>query len=547
MTDDETRAVRRRQLRLSPVWFVPILAVVIGGWMAYQRFVSSGPTVVLRMAEAEGIEADKTLIKARNVEVGRVVDVRLSDDVGHVLVEARLRAGSERMLNEGTDFWVVKPRIGTEGISGLNTVLSGAYIALRPGDGSQPKRRFEVLDSPPVTGSGDEGLRIRLVSEPEHSLREGAPVNYHGTTVGRVTAVRYDADTRRVIHEVLIRPTHTDLVRSKTRFWTASGVSVRYLADGFTARFESLETLLSGGVSLDLPEEGDAGEPVSGDHRFQVHPSRAAATDALYGEAIEYVILVEDSVTGLKPGAAVRYRGIQVGTVANVGWRFDALLDEDGSARAVPVLVRIEPARLTGRGEELDLAAWKERMEQLVNAGMRASIQRHNLITGSSYVSLGVRAEPGAVARSEHAGHPVLPMSAGGVGRLQDQVGDLLDKLNGLDIESVLASLEDSAASSRDTFQSVERTSDTLNALIKDPAAERLPAELEATLGKLRTTLAGFEEQSPVYRQLEATLGRIEAVMKAAEPLVRTLRDRPNALIFDKRERKDPEPEAPRR
>ena len=166
MTETGERAVRRRQLRISPLWLLPLVALVIGSWMAYEHLAALGPKVTLRMPEAEGIEAEKTLVKTRNVEVGRVTDVRLSDDLGHTVVEARLRSGSERMLNEGTRFWVVKPRIGSQGISGLDTALSGAYIALQPGYADQPQRRFDILENPPVTGLGEGGLRIALISGP---------------------------------------------------------------------------------------------------------------------------------------------------------------------------------------------------------------------------------------------------------------------------------------------------------------------------------------------------------------------------------------------
>ncbi len=547
MSESQDHAVRRPQLRISPLWLVPLVAVLIGAWMGYQRLADRGPTAILRLPEAEGIEADKTLVKARNVEVGQVVDVRLSDDLSHTLVEVRLRAGAGRMLNEGTDFWVVKPRIGSEGISGLNTVLSGAYIALRPGRSDKPQRRFQVLDSPPVTGASDDGLRITVVSEPANALGEGDPVNYHGRTVGRVASVRFDADAREVTHEVFIRPEYKGLIRANTRFWVASGVRLTYEANGLNARFSSLETLIGGGLSLDLPSVGEAGPSVGADHRFAIHASRAAAHDALFEEQMAYVIRVDGSVGGLSAGSPVRYRGIRLGTVAEVPWRYAGPVAGDAGSQSIPVLLHLEPGRIDGPDAQQDAQAWRQRIAKLIDEGLRASIRSSNLITGTSYVSLEMHedAEPAEV--SEYEGEAVVPSKPGGVAHLEKQIATFTEKLNELEIQATLDKLGASAVSSQATFGSVTRTAESLQTLLADPTMERLPGEISATLEKMRSTLAGIDQDSALYHQLDETLKRFEAVMKDAGPLVRLLREQPNALIFDKRQRDDPEPKAPSR
>lgn len=545
MTDPGEQAVRRRQLRISPLWLLPLVALVIGGWMAYEHLAGRGPKVTLRMPEAEGIEAGKTLVKARNVEVGRVEHVRLSDDLEHTVVQARLRPGAERMLNEETQFWVVKPRIGSRGISGLGTALSGAYIALQPGDAAQPKRHFEILENPPVTGLGDGGLRITLLSGPEMAITEGAPVTYHGKTVGRVASVRLDASTRQIEHQVFIESPYTELVTAQTRFWNSAGLSVSYTADGFSVDFQSLETLLGGGITLSVPDTG-AGETVDSDHRFRVHRSQAAARDAGMDQYLEYVVLVEDSVAGVNAGAPVRYRGVRVGSVDTVAWRFDGPRPDAEDSLAVPVLVHIEPQRLTDADETTDLDAWRERMSELIDEGLRASVRSQSLITGASYIALDMRAEAESVAGTSYGEHPVIPATTGGMGELQDQLGRLLEKLNSLEIQPVLTKLEGSAESSRATLQSAQRTVASLQALLDDSATRELPRQMDETLGELRSTLEGFDQDSQLYQQLNATLRRLESVMQDIHPLVRTLRDQPNALIFDKEDVEDPEPQAPR-
>lgn len=544
MTDTGDRAIRRRQLRISPLWLLPLVALAIGGWMAYERFAALGPTVTLRMPEAEGIEADKTLVKMRDVEVGQVKDVRLSDDLGHTVVEAQLRSGAERMLNEETRFWVVKPRIGSRGISGLDTALSGAYIALQPGDATEPQRHFEILENPPVTGLGDGGLRITLLSEPEMAITEGAPITYHGMMVGRVASVELDASSGQVEHRVFVESPYTELITERTRFWNSAGLNVRYTADGFSADFESLETLVGGGISLSLPDTG-AGETVEPDHRFRVYRSQAAARDATMDEYLEYVVLIEDSVEGISDGSPVRYRGVRIGTVDTVAWRFDGPRPDAERSLAVPVLVRIEPQRLTGVEKTTDLDAWRERMGGLIDGGLRASVASESLITGASYIALDMRPNADSVAATNDFEHPVIPATTGGMGRLQDQMGQLLEKLNQLEIQPVLTSLEGTADSSEATFRSVQRTATSIQGLLDDSATRELPRQMDETLGELRRTLEGMNEDSRLYQQLDGVLGEMESVMQDLQPLVRTLRDQPNALIFDQEDVEDPEPRAP--
>ncbi|WP_070990041.1 intermembrane transport protein PqiB [Halofilum ochraceum] len=544
MTDTGERAIRRRQLRISPLWLLPLVALVIGGWMAYERFAARGPTVTLRMPDAEGIEAGKTLVKTRNVEVGRVQDVRLSEDLGHTVVEAQLRADAERMLNENTQFWVVKPRIGSQGISGLDTALSGAYIALQPGDAGAPRRHFEVLENPPVTGLGEGGLQITLLSGPEMGLTEGAPVTYHGMTVGRVTSVQLDASTREIEHQVFIESPYTELVTAQTRFWSSAGLSVNYSADGFSVDVQSLETLLGGGISLGVPDTG-AGATVKPGHRFRVYRNQAAVRDAAMDQYLEYVVLLEDSVEGVSEGSAVRYRGVRIGTVDTVAWHFDGPRPGADDSLAVPVLVRLEPQRLTGQERETDLEAWRKRISDLIDEGLRASVKSESLITGTSYVALDMSADPGSVARMSWREHPVIPATTGGMGRLQDQMGQLLEKLNTLEIQSVLTRLEGTAESSQATFRSVQRTAASIQALLDDSATRELPRQMDEVLGELRSTLEGFDQDSELYQQLNGVLGQMEAVMQDLRPLVRTLREQPNALIFDREEVDDPEPRAP--
>ena len=340
---DNNKAKTSRQTRLSPIWVVPIVAIAIGLWLVYDNYASRGTLVTLTMESAEGIEAGNTLIRSRNVEIGRVQSVRLSDDLSHAVLTARIQPEVEAMLREDTRFWVVKPRIGREGISGLGTVLSGAYIQLEPGTAEAPRRKFPVSDIPPVAPAGQAGLRLSLTSQLGNSLRVGDPVSYQGYTVGRIEENSFEPLSRTMQHQVFIEEPYTDLVTDSTRFWTSSGIDFRLDADGVRVNVESLEALLGGGVTFGVPEDLPMGQPVEANTSFTLYADENAAREGTFNRYLEYVLLVDETVRGLSKGAPVEFRGVRLGTVAAVPWNFTAPQPDSRARFAIPVLIRLEP------------------------------------------------------------------------------------------------------------------------------------------------------------------------------------------------------------
>lgn len=547
-TDDQQRARLAPQTRISPIWIVPIVAILIGVWLVYDNYRSRGPQITLIMTNAEGIEAGSTLIKTRNVEVGRVERVGLSEDLSTAVITARMSPESEAMLVEDSRFWVVKPRVGREGISGLGTVLSGAYIQLEPGTADQAAREFQVSDQPPVAPAGAEGLRINLVSQIGNSLRVGDPVTYQGFTVGRIEDAQFDAETRRMRHRVFIESPYDILVTDSTRFWSASGLDLRLDAEGFRINVDSFETLLGGGVTFGVPEELPLGHPVESDTTFNLYPDEDSARQGTFNRYLEYVLLLEDSVRGLSRGAPVEFRGVRIGTVAAVPWNFTDSPSRSRVGFSIPVLIRIEPQRLGIENAELDLDEWRERFERMFGAGLRASLKNGNLLTGALFVDLNFhRDQAGDYEAETFAERRVFPTTAGGFALIEAQVTDLLTKLNDLEIEPLLEGLESNLSASEAMLTEVRALSASLQALLDDPGTREMPSNLNATLEELRETLQGIAPGSTAYRDLTGAVERLERLLREAEPAVRTLRDNPRALLFESLEtNEDPIPRAPR-
>ncbi|MCL7938926.1 intermembrane transport protein PqiB [Halomonas sp. ATCH28] len=545
---DSHRARATPQARLSPIWIVPLVALLIGAWLVYDNYRSRGPQITLVMDSAEGIEAGSTLIKTRNVEVGRVERVHLSDDLSRAVITARMSPDTDAMLVEDSRFWVVKPRIGREGISGLGTVLSGAYIQLEPGQSEIDTREFEVSDQPPVSPAGAEGLRINLVSQLGNSLNVGDPVTYQGLIVGRVEEARFDAATQRMHHRIFIESPYHDLVTDSTRFWSASGFDLRLDSEGFRVNIDSLETLLGGGVTFGVPEDLPRGMAVEADATFSLYPDEESARQGTFNRYLEYVLLVEDTVRGLSRGAPVEFRGVRIGTVAAVPWNFTAPQPDSRSNFAIPVLIRIEPQRLGIDSQELDLEEWRTRFERLFGLGLKASLKSGSLLTGALFVDLNFqRDQAGDYVAETFAERSVFPTTSSGFAQIEAQVTALLDKLNGLELEPLLEGLDSNLATSEAMLVEVRELTASVRTLVDAPGTRALPGNLNQTLEELRATLEGVSPDSAAYGDFTGTLQQLERLLRDLQPTARTLRDNPRALLFDSLDGEDPLPRAPQR
>ncbi|MGM0614292.1 MAG: intermembrane transport protein PqiB [Pseudomonadota bacterium] len=553
--EEETlhRAKVSPQARLSPIWIIPLVAIAIGIWLVYDNYTSRGTLVTLTMDNADGIEAGSTLIRSRSVEVGRVESVQLSDDLSHAVISARINQEAQEMLNEGSRFWVVKPRIGREGISGLGTVLSGAYIQLEPGNSEEFQDEFSVSDVPPVAPAGISGLQLELVSQLGNSLRPGDPVSYQGYTVGRVDEVEFNPEERTMNHTIFIEDPYSSLVTTGTRFWTASGVDFRLDADGVRLNLESLEALLGGGVTFGVPEDMPMGQAVESDTRFDLFADEDSARQGTFQHYLEYVLLVDDTVRGLKKSAPVEFRGVRVGTVTAVPWNFTASQPESRTSFAIPVLIRIEPQRLGIEGSNIDLDEWEERFERMFSMGLRASLKSGNLLTGALFVDLNFQRElAGDYTQETFSDRSVFPTVAGEFAQIQAQITALLDKLNGLEVEPLLAGLDRNLQASEavlnETQLLISETRDvssSINQVLNDPETQAMGSNINTTLEELRNTLQGISPSSPAYEELISTTQRIDRLLRDLQPLTKTLNENPRALLFDNLDTTDPVPRAP--
>ena len=543
----------RSNRRISPVWIVPLAALVIGGWTLVQSYLSQGPEIRIEFATAEGLVARETKVKTLDVEIGVVERVELADDFESVTAVVRLDPKASPLLTEDAQFWVVSPQIGSQGISGLSTILSGAYIQLSSGEGKTGARRFRGLDVAPITAPSTPGLSLTLLADTAGSVNVGSPILYNGYRVGRIEDIALDTDNGQTRYSAFIDAPYDDLVTTSTRFWNASGISVSVDVGGFDLRTESLEALLTGGVTFGIPEGYSRGQPAQNEALFLLYEDIGDLTDNPHVNATEYVLMFDSSIRGLKEGAPVDYRGLRVGTVLSVGsqpWQslWNPADDEQlriagEGANSLPVVIHIEPGWL---GDDTVAAAegFSVALNQAVRDGLRGSLAIGNLLTGNLYVSLDFveDAKPAEIVRIDGEMH--LPTVASGLDAIEEKVASFLSKLQQLPIEDTLNNASSALAAAEGTLTDSKQTLAALTHILESPGTNDLPDSMVATLTDARDVLQSFGGEASLQSELLTTLQQFKSVLADADSVLQTYEKQPNAFVFPSKQPVDPEPAA---
>ena len=332
-------AVVKPPRRFSIVWVLPILAAVIGVGLAYRTYSEKGPDITIEFQTANGISPGKTSIRFRDVEVGEVTAVTVADDLSNVVVSASLSESIGKHLFKGTRFWVVRPRVGAQGISGLSTLVSGSFIGMDPGpSGGEARHKFVGLEEPPIDIAGKDGMALTLVRKDLGGLEDGSPISYRGLAAGEVVEYELDQKNKQVLIHVQIRKEYQGLVNTGTRFWDAGGIDVDLGWQGLEVRTESLQSILIGGVAFD--DVGAAGTPAKEGDQFTLYSDAAAAENSVKRAGALRIIIDAPQLGSLEAGSPVYYREAPVGQV--VGYS----LHDDGQSVGVLLEISDRYARL---------------------------------------------------------------------------------------------------------------------------------------------------------------------------------------------------------
>ena len=525
--------------RISTVWIVPLVALCLGLWILVYQVGNRGPQIEIALETAEGLEKGKTKIKFRNVVVGSVEDIELNSESDGVLVRARIERHAEHLIRTNTQFWVVSPRVTVSGVSGLQTLLSGPYINLAPGDGDEDAREFVGLEAPPVTPVGTPGLRLTLLSEKAFTFKAGDQLIYQGMPVGRIETVEFDLERREAMYGAFVEAPFHSLITRNTRFWNANGIDLHLGADGIDVKTGSLTSLITGGISFDVPPGKANGKPVSENARFEIFASYEDAVAQRYREELQYLILIENSIRGLNVGAPVEYRGVRIGRVEKINVPLTpGNFQISTESFKIPVLISIQPGRANISDDEQGRELFREQLELWMAGGLRASLQVGNLLTGAVYVDLQHYDNVEPYTPGEQAGYAVIPTVPDRIGQLADQVNLILEKVNSLPFEAISTDVQGLLQELTSAVATLNGAGDTLSKRIDEFDL----SSLNRSIDSLSRILNDFAQNTNGVGELGETMESIQSTMSELTQLLQKLNASPNSLIFKRRGAPDLQP-----
>ncbi|VWC69324.1 paraquat-inducible protein [Burkholderia lata] len=507
----------RSRWRVQLVWLVPIVAVLIGGWLAVKAVIEQGPTITISFKTGEGLEAGKTKIKFKNVDIGVVRSVVLSGDHKRVLATADITKDATSLLVDNTRFWVVRPRISGGTVSGLGTLLSGSFIGTDVGDAKAARRDFAGLETPPVFTSDEPGRTFVLKGADMGSIDVGTPVFFRRLQVGQIVSYALDPDGKGVTVHAFVNAPYDRFVNTDSRFWHASGIDVALDPAGVRVETQSLVSIMIGGIAFETPGEPLAQAAAPTDMQFALYRDRAEAMKRHDTIVEKYLVNFTDSVRGLTVGAPVDFRGVAVGEVTGIYTRFD----RETRKFSIPVEINLYPERFTSRyrtgakGGRLS-----QHPEQLANTlvehGLRAQLRTGNLLTGQLYVALDFFPDAQKATIDWAVNPPEIPAIPGTLQSLQDSVTRLVAKLNGVPLDAIGKNAQQTLSSAnlllkqldsqvmpqaRDTLASAHSALDSANSALQ-PGSELQQNTGDAMREIARTaaafrTLADYLERHP--------------------------------------------------
>ncbi len=546
----ETPEAQSRPTRFSLIWLIPIIVLGIGAYLGWKTVSSQGPEITIQFETAEGLTEGQTQVKHKAVGLGTVQGIQLSKDLQHVDVRVQMSARAAPLLTSHAKFWVVRPRLSGASISGLETLVSGAFIAIDPGHpGGTPETSFIGLSAPPGVRSDEPGSTYTLKADALGSIGQGSPVFFRDVTVGEVLGYTMPPGGRGPITvRVFVKQPYDRFLRTDSRFWNVSGVNVVFNGGNLRVQLESLQALVSGGVAFGLPprRRGKGAPSAPQGSTFVLYPDEAAADSATYRQRVPMVTYLRSSVQGLGIGSPVVMYGIQVGTVTSIALLID---QRTGNAR-VRVDMQVQPERILPEDAPITVPI-AATTQMLVDHGMRAQVDSANLLTGASEISFAF--VPGAPPYKDtmENGAIVLPSGAGGglsgiTGSLSaisakleslpiTQIGDNLNNLlahadatiGGPELKQSLAELNRALAS----FEQLAGHANT----DLTPVLHQLPAisdQLQQALAHANTALASYGGNSDFHADLRQSLQQLDGTLRSLRELAEYLKHHPSSLIF---------------
>jgi paraquat-inducible protein B len=480
----EAKVVARKRSRFSFVWIIPLVAALAGVWIAVTTIRNQGPVITLVFQSAEALEANKTVIRYNGVEVGEISSIRLSDDYQSVIATAKMSPKTEEFLKKDTKFWIVKPQISGANVSGLSTLISGAYIGMEIGKAPESERHFVALDDPPLEVEGITGRFFTLKTPELGSLNKGTPIYFRRLQAGQVASYALDPSGKFLNVKIFVQAPYDQYVTPDTKFWQASGVNLSLTANGLQVHTESLLSILVGGIAFDTPAPDASEQPAEANTVFTLHKDRQEAFRLAAKNPFNLTLIFTESLRGLTVGAPVELEGIPIGEVTRINAKFDSKTYQFSA----PVTIELDPARYgvdvfnaPASASTGDIAAHQRRgLESLVAHGLRAQLKTGSLISGSQYVALDFFPDAKPVTLDWSQDPVQLPTVSGQMEMLEASASSIIKKIDQMPFQELGENLNKTIAGVQGTLTNTDQLLQNANRLVAPDSV--LDAQLNVML-----------------------------------------------------------------
>lgn len=514
---------------LHLVWLVPIVSALIGGWIAIKAVLEHGPTITITFRAAEGLEPGKTKIKYKNVDVGEVRKIAISEDLSHVVVTADMVSNFSAHLVEDTRFWVVRTRVTGGQVTELSTLFSGSYIGLDVGKSLASKRDFEGLEVPPIITGDIAGRQFVLRGTDQGSLDTGTPVYFHRVPVGKVLSTELDTDGAAVVTRIFVAAPHDRYVTTNTRFWNASGVDVTVDAAGLKMRTQSLLSILVGGIAFETPPNVSVAPQAADNTSFVMYPDRDLAMKRPDQGTLRFTVHFTESLRGLALGAPVELHGLPVGEVVGIEMDYD----EKAGTYRFPVELALYPNQLARHVQPDDMkmaqagAPTRQELDALVARGLRAQLTTGSLLTGQLFVALDFFHDATKASVNWGKVPPELPTTPSSLASLQHTLSHFAQKLDKLPVEELIVDVRRTLGSLQAMLRSADALAQQLDKQVA-PKAEEALQELRRTLLAAERLLA---TDAPLQQDARDALRQLGRASQSLHELAEFLERHPESLI----------------
>jgi paraquat-inducible protein B len=524
----------RKRGRLSAVWIVPILAVLAAGALAVRTYLRIGPTIYITFETADGLETGKSEVRFKNVPVGKVTGVRILSDHKRIMASIELTPDAAGLAVSDSRFWVERPRIGVGGVSGLGTLISGAFIQVDVGMSKQKEDRFVGLEKNPGVLHDQPGRRFRLTASDAGSLDTQSPVYRRRTKVGTVTSIELAADGKSVEIDIFVFAPYDQLVSDTTVFWNASGLDVSIDASGLRVNTQSLATVVAGGIAFGVREPTVATTPADENTKFSLFEDRSRALATLDQEGgFPLSMRFHQPIRALDKGAGVNieFEGIHLGDVVAVRPGYDIPTRSfffDVDAKVFPERLGAAYASLIEEGAG-SRKTGPQMLQGLVARGLRAQLRSGNILTGSFYIALDwFPAERKAASAPAAEGVWVVPTVRGSTEQIQDTVASILAKVDKIPFDAIGGDIQD-----------VSRAAATVLGHLDDdvlPQAQAVFVHAQDTMDALREGLTLLRDNiaapdSAIQQSTRTTLEQLERAAFSLRGLADYIQRHPESLL----------------